>query len=214
MNGIFATVPCALRIAYMMPAYEQSPESVCAKIMRAHVGEHDIWGYLMPKVVFFDGMSNYDIVSQCGIIREKVTRHLSALEAATIRARYGLIDCHVHESGRRSYHLAADRKAAIKALVSHLGIEFAVLGDKERAALVARIFINKKNSPVVITFREMAETFGRSNGHYHHYYHAIDDRLYHIEMRALDRLTSIFAERGECDGEPLVAAVVHAESGQ
>ena len=41
MNGIFATVPCALRIAYMMPAYEQSPESVCAKIMRAHVGEHD-----------------------------------------------------------------------------------------------------------------------------------------------------------------------------
>lgn len=211
-EAVFTTVPCALSIAYRMPAYSQSPESACARVLRQYVGEHDVWGYALPKVCFFDGMTNEQIHAQCGQIRKKVVAILAEMEAATIRARYGLTEYIDLENGRRQFMFSKDRADAIQYLSKRLSLEFHTLSEGELDMLVARVFANnKKTTP--ITLRGIAESFGRSHVAYHNYYHMIDDRLYRYEMRALDRLTDVFAQRGSCDGEPLVAEVEHYESG-
>lgn len=214
-DGVFASVPVALSIAYRMPAYMKSPESTCARILRDHIRRSKIWdlGYTLPKVVFFCGLTNEQIHAQCALIRETVVKRLPELEAATVRARYGLTDFEDTASGERRFMFSADRTNAIKALSNRMRGEFDVLSEGECDLLVARAFANVK-STTPITLRAIAEQFGRSHVHYHTYFHAIDDRLYHMEMRALDTLTDIFAERGTCDGEPIVAENHHYASGQ
>lgn len=215
MDGVFASVPCALAIAYRMPAYQKSPESACARILRDHIRRSRVWdrNRLLPKVVFFDGLTNEQVHAQCTMIRETVVNRLPVLEAATIRARYGLTDFEDLETGMRRFAFSADRANAIKTLSDGLRREFAILSEGECDVLVARIFANVKET-TPITLRAIAEQFGRSHVHYHNYYHAIDDKLYHLEMRALDTLTDVFAERGSCNGEPVVAAREYYASGQ
>jgi hypothetical protein len=212
MNGLFASVPCALYIAYKMPAYSTSPESTCLKILRRHIEQHDIWCYAMPKVCFFDRLTNYEIHAQCVQICEKVIAYLPGLEAATVRARYGLTE-YEDIGGHRHYAFSADRAEAIKSLSNHFGTVYDTLSEPERDLLVSRVFANEK-STTPITLRGIAATCGRSHVHYHHYFHAIDDRIYQLEVRAIDALTGLFAERGMCEGEPVVAAVEHPVSGR
>ena len=114
-DGLFASVPCALGIAYRMPAYGTSPESVCQKILRRHIAEHDVWGYALPKVCFFDGLTKDQIHAQCGWIRETVIDRLDEWEAATIRARYGLTE-YEDVGGKRRFAFSPDRLDAIKSL--------------------------------------------------------------------------------------------------
>ncbi|MDY7815400.1 hypothetical protein U0F71_06685 [Burkholderia pseudomallei] len=226
-DGVFASVPCALAIAYRMPAYIRSPESACARIMRDRIRKSRVWDRerLLPKVVFFDGLTNEQIHSQCGRIRDTVGYEykgkdiprkpgvLPEFEAATIRARYGFTEVEDIKTGERRFAFSPDRNDAIKTLSTKMRIEFDILSEGECDWLIARIFANvKKTTP--ITLRAIAEQFGRSHVHYHNYYHAIDDRLYHLEMRALDVLTDVFADRGTCGGEPVVAAREHYASGQ
>jgi hypothetical protein len=213
MNGLFASVPCALYIAYKMPAYEASPESTCLKILRRHIKEHDVWGHFrfMPKLCFFDGLTNEEIHGQCAMICEKVIECLPENEAATVRARYGLTDFEDIDGVRR-YAFSADRLDAIKSLSSYFGVIYDTLTEAERDLLIARVFANDKTT-TPITLRGIAAACGRSHVHYHHYYHAIDDRIYQFEVRALDILTPLFAERGLCGGEPIVGAVEHYVKG-
>jgi hypothetical protein len=214
-DGVFATVPCALSVAYRMPAYRKSPESTCARILRDHIRRSKIWdiGDMLPKVVFFEGLTNDEIHAQCALIRAVVIARLPELEAATIRARYGLTDFEDLESGARRFAFSADRADAIKALSDRMREQFDVLTEGECDILVARIFANVK-ATTPITLRAIAEQFGRSHVHYYNYFHVLDDTLFHFEMRALDTLTDIFAERGTCNGEPIVAAHEHYASGQ
>ncbi|WP_157131222.1 hypothetical protein [Burkholderia pseudomallei] len=167
----------------------------------------------MPKVVFFNGLTNEQVHAQCRLIRAAVVERLPELEAATIRARYGLTEYEDLESGRRRFAFSADRNEAIKALSNRMREQFDILSEGECDVLVARVFANVKET-TPITLRAIAEQFGRSHVHYHNYFHAIDDKLYHFEMRALDALTDVFAERGTCDGEPVVAAREYYASGQ
>lgn len=211
-DGVFATVPCALSISYRMPAYMRSPESACLMILRRHIAEHDVWGYRLPKVCFFDGLTNEQIHAQCGAIRNKVVEILSEFEAATIRAKYGLTEHEVLDNVRR-FAFSRDRADAIMRLSTRLRVEFDTLSEAECDVLVARVFANVKET-TPITFRAMGASFGKSHVHYHHYYHMFVDRLNHLEMQAIDRLTDTFAERGLCDGEPIVASVEHLQSGQ
>lgn len=205
-DGVFASVPCALSIAYRMPAYQKSPESACARILRDHVRRSRVWDRdrLLPKVVFFDGLTNEQVHAECRLIRETVVRCLPRLEAATVRARYGLTEYEDLASGERRFAFSADRVDAIKALSDCMRAEFDILTEGECDMLVARVFANVKET-TPITLRAIAAQFGRSHVHYHNYFHAIDDRLYHLEMRALDTLTDVFADRGTCNGEPVVA---------
>lgn len=214
-DGVFASVPCALAIAYRMPAYQKSPESACARILRDHIRRSKVWDRerLLPKVVFFDGLTNEQVHAQCATIRETVVKRLPELEAATVRARYGLTEFEDLETGRRRFAFSPDRTNAIKTLSDRVRCEFDILSEGECDVLIARVFANVKET-TPITLRAIAEQFGRSHVHYHNYYHAIDDRLYHLEMRALDVLTDVFADRGTCDGEPVVAAREHYASGQ
>jgi hypothetical protein len=214
-DGVFASVPCALSIAYRMPAYQKSPESACARILRDHVRRSRVWDRdrLLPKVVFFDGLTNEQVHAECRLVRETVVRRLPQLEAATIRARYGLTEHEDLANGVRRFAFSADRMDAIKTLSDRMRAEFDILSEGECDLLVARVFANVKET-TPITLRAIAAQFGRSHVHYHKYFHAIDDRLYHLEMRALDTLTDVFAERGACDGEPVVAAHAQYASGQ
>ncbi|MBK3333531.1 hypothetical protein [Burkholderia pseudomallei] len=214
-DGVFASVPCALAIAYRMPAYQKSPESACARILRDHIRRSKVWDRerLLPKVVFFDGLTNEQVHAQCTSIRETVIKRLPELEAATIRARYGLTEFEDLETGARRFAFSPDRNKAIKTLSNKMRGEFDILSEGECDMLVARIFANVKET-TPITLRAIAEQFGRSHVHYHNYFHAIDDRLYHFEMRALDTLTDVFADRGTCNGEPIVAAREYYASGQ
>jgi hypothetical protein len=212
-----------------MPAYVKSPESACARILRDHIRRSRVWDRdrVLPKVVFFDGLTNEQIHSQCGLIRKAVGFEydpkqpekepepgvLPELEAATIRARYGLTEFEDLETGVRRFAFSPDRNKAIKTLSNKMRAEFDILSEGECDVLVARIFANvKETTPMPL--RAIAEQFGRSHVHYHNYFHAIDDRLYHFEMRALDTLTDVFADRGTCGGEPVVAAREHYASGQ
>ncbi|CAJ3244843.1 hypothetical protein [Burkholderia pseudomallei] len=212
-EGVFATVPCALSVAYRMPAYQRSPESACARILRDHIRRSKVWDRLMPRVVFFDGLTNEQIHAQCTLIRGMVVDRLPELEAATIRARYGLTDFEDLESGKRRFMFSQDRADAIKRLSDRMRGEFDILSEGECDVLVARVFANVKET-TPITLRAIAEQFGRSHVHYYNYFHAIDDRLYHFEMRALDTLTEVFSERGTCNGEPIVSETHHYASGQ
>lgn len=213
-DGVFASVPCALAIAYRMPAYQKSPESACARILRDHIQRSRVWDRdrLLPKVVFFEGLTNEQVHAECATIRSTVVERLPRLEAATIRARYGLTEFEDLECGARRFAFSADRTNAIKALANRMRAEFDILSEGECDVLVARIFANVKET-TPITLRGIAEQFGRSHVHYHNYFHAIDDRLYHLEMRALDTLTDVFADRGSCGGAPIVAAPEHYGSG-
>jgi hypothetical protein len=214
MTGLFVSVPCALYIAYKMPAYEASPESTCLQILKRHIKEHDVWGHFRfkPKTCFFEGLTNEEIHAQCVVICDKVIRCLPENEAATVRARYGLTDFE-DVGGHRRYAFSADRADAIKSLSDHFRTIYDTLSEAECDLLVARVFANNKYT-TPITLRGIAQQCGRSHVHYHHYSHAIEDRITQFEVRAIDTLTPVFAERGACDGEPVVAAAERYESGQ
>ncbi|MEX3635982.1 hypothetical protein [Paraburkholderia sp. BR14320] len=206
MNGLFASVPCALYIAFKMPAYEASPESTCLKILRSHIKEHDVWGHFRfaPKVCCFDQLTNLEIHAQCAQIVRSVSKHLPASEAATIRARYGLTEFE-DVDGRRRYAFSEDRADAIKSLSRYFRTVYDALSEAECDLLVARVFADER-STTPITLRSIAAACGRSHVHYHNYYHAIDDRIYQFEVRALDILTDVFANRGASNGVPVVDA--------
>ena len=212
MTGVFLSVPSALHVSYMMPAYETAPQSILAKIMRMHIGEHDIWGYARPKVVFFDGLSPEQIRAQCTQIRAKVVRLLPRPEAAVVRARYGLTEYEDLVSGERRFAFNKDRALAMRYLAKWLTPSFSRLDRATLLLLVARVFANQRQTP--ITLRQLAAEHGFSHVYYHNYFHAIEQRLAALEMRALDLLTPMFNERGTCNGEPVVATSEYYESGQ
>lgn len=206
MSGVFLSVPSALHVSYMMQAYENAPQSILAKVLRLYVGVGDVWRYNRPKVVFFDDLSALEIHGQCSQIRGKVVRLLPILESSVIRSRYGLTEYEDMESGERRYAFSADRAKAMKYLAKWLSRTHGTLNFDVRKLLVARVFAYKKQTP--ITLRQLSEEHGNSHVFYHYNYHAIEKQLCLIEMRALDLLTPLFAERGVCNGDPVVEKVV------
>ncbi|AXF04775.1 hypothetical protein [Paraburkholderia hospita] len=204
MSGVFLSVPVALHVAYMMPAYPNSPESLLAKVQRMKVRKGDVWRYSLPKVVFFESLNALEIRAQCALIREKVARCLQHPECTVIRARYGLLE-YEDLKGVRRFAFSADLADAFDGLSRWLAPSFGRLDADVRRLLVAYAFTDSRRTK--ITLRRIAAEHGHSHVYYHHYYHAIDEQLTAVEVRALDLLTPLLADRGTCNGEPVVELI-------
>jgi hypothetical protein len=188
----------------MMPAYPNSPESLLAKLQRMKVSKGDVWRYSRPKVVFFESLNALEIRAQCTLIREKVMRHLQHPECTVIRGRYGLLE-YEEVNGERRFAFSHDLANAFEGLSQWLAPSFDRLDADVRRLLVAYAFTDSRHTK--ITLRRIAAEHGHSHVYYHHYYHAIDERLTAVEVRALDLLTPLLGDRGTCNGEPVVELV-------
>jgi hypothetical protein len=211
MSGVFLSVPVALHFAYEMQARPASPESVLSQILRRNVRKGDVWRYGRPKVVFLDTLSQLEVHGQCAQIRAKVVRCLQGSECAVIRARYGShIENEQDEQDVKRFAFSADLAQAIEYLDSWLASSFDWFKRLDPVAakmLVAYAFTDSRRTK--ITLRRLAAEYGFSHVYYHHYYHLIDERLCAVELRALDLLTPLFAERGTCNGAAVVELAVH-----
>lgn len=190
MSQIFMSVPRALHFAYLIQAYEASPESLMARIMRQHVEDCDIWEPRRARTVDFSGLNALEVRAECAGIRGHVERALSDLERAVIQARYGLTDYH-DEDGARRFFFSKERSNAVQFIAQRTAVQFPDVRLAILDLLVARHFASRKTTP--ITLRAIAETFGRSHTYYRRIANVIEDELTLIEMRALDSLTPIFS---------------------
>jgi hypothetical protein len=166
-------------------------ESSMATIVRRFVKDTRVWEPRPLKVIHFDGLNPLEVRAQCALIRNMVTTCLPDMERAVVRARYGLTD-YTDEDGQRRYFFDRERADAILFVALELQQHYADLGLPVLDLLVARVFADQRCTP--ITLRQLAASFGRSHLYYHHYYHAIDERLVAVENRALDTLTPVFTE--------------------
>jgi hypothetical protein len=190
MSSIFMSVPRALHFAYLIQAYEAAPESIMARIMRAHVEDCDIWEPRKAKTIDFGGLNALEVRAECAGIRATVERVLDGVDLAVIRARYGLTE-YVDEDGERRFFFSRERAKAIENLAS---LVFVPQYPEEKQTvldlLVARHFASRKTTP--ITLRAIADAFGKSHTHYGRIAKRIEEQLIAIENRALDALTPHF----------------------
>lgn len=200
MSQIFMSVPRALHFAYLIQAYESSPESLMARIMRQHVEECDVWEPRKARTVDFSGLNSLEVRAECAGIRAHVQRILPEIECAVIQARYGLTDYEDVEGGERRFFFSRERSAAIQFLAQRAAIQFPDVRLVILDLLVARHFASRKTTP--ITLRCIAETFGKSHTYYRRIANVIEDELTLIEMRALDSLTPVFT--AENNGHSIV----------
>jgi hypothetical protein len=90
MSSIFMSVPRALHFAYLIQAYEAAPESIMARIMRAHVEDCDIWEPRKAKTIDFGGLNALEVRAECAGIRAAVERVLDGVDLAVIRDLFGI----------------------------------------------------------------------------------------------------------------------------
>ena len=193
------SVPRALHFAYLIQAYEASPESIMARIMREHVEDVDVWEPRKLKTIDFSGLSPLEIRAECAGIRRAVGALLPAKECAVIRARYGLTD-YTDEGGERRFFFDRERADAIKALGAWLHeLQYPDLHGAAVDVLVARHFASRKTTP--ITLRAVAEAFGKSHTFYGKVANELAKTLDAWETRALDELDPWF--KRECRGYSL-----------
>lgn len=196
MSALFMSVPRALHFAYLIQAYEASPESIMARIMRECVEDVDVWEPRKLKTIDFSGLSPLEIRAECAGIRRAVGALLPARECAVVRARYGLTDYTDEEGGRR-FFFDRDRADAIQALGAWM--HETMYPDLHAAAidvLVARHFASRRTTP--ITLRAVAAAFGKSHTFYGNVANALGKSLDAWEMRALDELQPWFVR--QCRG--------------
>jgi AraC-like DNA-binding protein len=191
MSGIFMSVPRALHFAYLIQAYEASPESILARILRAHMEECDVWEPRRARTVDFSGLNALETRAECANIRAAVARELkSKVEQAVIRARYGLTRF-VDEDGERRFFFDKERVEAIQFLALKWaapqmpGVQLEIID-----LLIARHFCSDKATR--ITLRAIAERFGKSHTHYRRLSNRLEEQLIAIEARALDGLGEYF----------------------
>lgn len=199
MSSLFMSIPRALHFAFLIQAYEAAPESIMAKIMRAHVEDVDIWEPRKLRTIDFSGLSPLEIRAECAGIRRAVGALLSMRECAVIHARYGLTD-YADVDGVRRFFFDAERSDAIKALGAWFHeTMYPELHAAAVDVLVARHFVSRKTTP--ITLRQVAEAFGKSHTFYGKVANELGKALDGYEVRALDTLEPWF--KRECQGYSL-----------
>lgn len=196
MSSIFMTVPRALHFAFLIQAYEVAPESIMAKIMRQNMKECEVWGPRPLKTVNFSGLSQVEVYVQCAALRAAVMRELPPLECAAVFARYALTE-YEDVDGVRRWAFSKERAEAIMRLAEHCKTFLPDAPLEVLDLLVARAFVNKRQTP--IHFTVIAEQHGKSREYWRRLAKRIDERLIGLENAALDTLTPLFTEehRGE-----------------
>lgn len=191
MSAIFlTTVGGAVHFAFLIQAYPSSPESVLARVLRENVQTGDVWNGPRIRTIDFSGMNALEVRAECAGIRAAVSRILSPLECAVVRARHGLTN-YEDEDGERRFFFDGDRVQALQYLSTVLASPlYSDVPATVLDVLIARHYADKKTTP--ITLRQIAEAFGRSHTFYGKIASDLGQRLDKIEMRALDQLTPYF----------------------
>lgn len=84
--AIFQTSGQAVHFSYVIEAYDASPQSQMAMIMRSVMKHLEGEGVLSS--IDFDGLTPIEVRGQCAMIRSCVRNHLRAMEANALEARY------------------------------------------------------------------------------------------------------------------------------
>lgn len=200
---IFRSTTQALHFAYLIQAYEVSPESIMTKAIRRLMMECGIWRE-EPSTVDFGGLTQLEVRAQCAMIRSAVDNHLSGPEAWSVQARYGVVNV-VNENGQRVFFFSRERLAAIMSLADWLGPTLPAVARESVDLLVARHFSGKTDPR--LSFRCLAEKFGGSHMAYARAFKEVRHRAECFEVSAVTSLTPRFEAHGVVEARGACARV-------
>lgn len=200
---IFRSTTQALHFAYLIQAYEVSPESIMTKAIRRLMMDCGIWRD-EPSTVDFGGLTQLEVRAQCAMIRGAVDHHLSGPEAWSIQARYGVVHV-VNENGQRVFFFSRERLVAIMALADWISPTLPAVARESVDLLVARHFSGRTDPR--LSFRCLAEKFGGSHMAYVRAFKDVRARVEQMEAAAVDSLTPRFEAHGVVEPRTACARV-------
>lgn len=178
--AIFQTTGQAVHFSYVIQAYDTTPQSQMARIMRGVMQKMGISDGTGPSSIDFTGLTPLEVRGQCAMIRGCVRNHLRFTEANALEARYS--------SDRDT------KRFAIRALADYyapmLGISTSIA-----MALMWRQHVEhsmRKN----FTLRMIATEYGISKSSVHRTEKALQQYLDNIESAALSNLHARFVADG------------------
>lgn len=190
---IFGSVTQALHFSYLIEAYEVSPESIMAKVLKRMMKDLAIWDESTASTVDFGGLNPLEVRAQCAMIRAAVRNHLLQPEMWALQARYGLT--HVSdEHGTKRFWYSPERIAAIRSLAdllrpAHENVPFMAMD-----LLVVKHFSERAEHRA--SFREMEVAWGTSRMTFSRAFHQIQTRLQALENEGIATLRPIFEDHG------------------
>lgn len=170
--AIFQTTGQAVHFSYVIQAYDASPQSQMAIIMRNAIRQIGMRG----SSIDFGGLSPLEVRGQCAMIRACVRSHLRPIEACALEARYS--------SDRDTKRLAIRELAETYAPVIGINPSLAL-------ALMWRQHIDQTRRKD-FTLRAIAKDYGTSKDTVHRAAKALNDHLHLLEGLALSNLHARF----------------------
>lgn len=177
--AIFQTSGQAVHFSYVVQAYDASPQSQMAMIMRAAIKELGA----RSSSIDFDGLTPLEVRGQCAMIRACVRTHLRPMEASAIEARY---------SRDRD-----TKRVAIRALADYYGPVIGV-NASVALALLWRQHVDKKQKKD-FTLRQIAKGYAIPFSSAQRAALALNDHLHAMEGLALSNLHERFVASGVID---------------
>jgi hypothetical protein len=178
--AIFKTSGQAIHFSYVIQAYDASPQSQMAIIMRNGVRQMDRSDASSGPKINFGGLTPLEVRGQCAMIRACVQDHLQPREAWALEARY---------SRDRD-----TKRFAIRELANYYGPVLGISADLV-LALMWRQHVEKSRQKD-FSLRAIASDYSVPYSTVQRAAKALDEHLHALEGMALSNLHGRFVEAG------------------
>lgn len=191
-NAIFRSASQAVHFSYVILAYEASPDSIMAKLIRQHMQETGQETYT-PSAIDFGGLSRFEVRGQAAMIRSMVEYRLQRPESFALRARYGLTRIRQLAGGGKAFEFSSDRRLCILELADLLSPQFDLHADLLLVLITRAVAEIEQLRP---SLRGIADSFGVNHVTLSRKFKVLQNRLRDLEYTGLDQLTPHFQAEG------------------
>lgn len=184
MEAIFKETGRALHFAFMMQAYEGSPESILAVTIKRLIKDLGIWEDQSKKQenrIDFGGLTAAEIAQQCVQIRTSVREQLRPFDAQLVEAKYST--------------QPATKAAAVHAVADYFRPVIDVSPELARA-LAWRYYSPPNVREVEYSFRRLVHEHGKAKSSIERIYKRLAHMIGTQESMAVDCLRDRFEKAG------------------
>lgn len=199
-RAIFRSVSQAIHFAWIIKAYEASPDGIMAKLLRMKMLELGLAdGSREPSSVNFGGLTALEVRGQCAMVRSAVTTTLPGPESWAVVSRFGQTVSSRQPNGNGTLSFSAERVDAIMALADYLHPTISCISRRGVMWLIARAV--GECEELRPSFRKIEEETGDNRETLRVKFKDVRDRVFLLVNLGLSRLEPRFKQDGLVEDE-------------